>query len=50
MRPDVVGVIDGAFLSGPAVWHREIIWALSQGVQVLGAASMGALRAAATGR
>src|SRR5207244_1996778 len=30
----------------PAVWHKEILWALSQGVHVFGAASMGALRAA----
>ena len=29
-----------------SVWHREILWALSQGVHVFGAASMGALRAA----
>jgi hypothetical protein len=30
----------------PAVWHKEILWAISQGVAVYGSASMGALRAA----
>jgi hypothetical protein len=45
-RPDAIGLIDGAFRDVRAVWHREILWALSQGVHVLGAASMGALRAA----
>lgn len=39
-------IIDGLFQSEPAVRHKEILWALSQGVAVLGAASMGALRAA----
>lgn len=45
-RPAAIGLIDGAFLDVPAVWHREILWALGEGVPVLGAASMGALRAA----
>jgi len=45
-RPGTIALIDGAFLDVPAVWHREILWALRQGVKVLGAASMGALRAA----
>jgi len=45
-RPLAVGLIDGVFLHEPAVWHREILWALSEGVHVFGAASMGALRAA----
>lgn len=44
--PSAIGLIDGAFLEGPAVWHREILWALEGGVGVFGAASMGALRAA----
>jgi hypothetical protein len=30
----------------PAVWHKEILWAMSQGIHVYGSASMGALRAA----
>ncbi|MEJ1977085.1 MAG: TfuA-like protein [Acetobacteraceae bacterium] len=45
-RPQAIGLIDGAFRDVRAVWHREILWALSQGVHVFGAASMGALRAA----
>jgi hypothetical protein len=46
LRPSSIGLVDGAFLDVPAVWHREILWALEQGVRVFGAASMGALRAA----
>jgi hypothetical protein len=45
-HPRAIGLIDGVFLDVPAVWHREILWALSQGTHVFGAASMGALRAA----
>ncbi|MET0532372.1 MAG: TfuA-like protein [Microvirga sp.] len=45
-RPRVIAIIDGAFRNVPAVRHKEILWALSQGVHVFGAASMGALRAA----
>ena len=45
-RPRCIGLVDGAFLDVPAVWHREILWALEQGVQMMGASSMGALRAA----
>jgi hypothetical protein len=30
----------------PAVWHKEILWAMTRGIHVFGAASMGALRAA----
>ncbi|MGH1364925.1 MAG: TfuA-like protein [Calditrichia bacterium] len=44
--PDAIGIIDGYFENRPAIWHKEILWALKQGVQVFGAASMGALRAA----
>jgi hypothetical protein len=44
--PDVIGLIDGYFDRVPAPWHKEILWAMSQGIHVLGAASMGALRAA----
>ena len=39
-------LIDGMFEAGPSVWHKEILWALSRGIAVMGAASMGALRAA----
>ena len=45
-RPSAIGIIDGAFERVPAVWHKEILWALVQGIPVFGAASMGALRAA----
>ncbi|MER8072988.1 TfuA domain-containing protein [Streptomyces sp. NPDC094034] len=38
--------MDGYFEHVPAVWHKEILFAMSEGVKVLGAASMGALRAA----
>ena len=42
----IVGLIDGYFDGVPAVAHKEILWAIDSGVRVLGAASMGALRAA----
>ncbi len=45
-RPDVIGFVDGYFDKVPSVWHKEILLALSRGVRVLGASSMGALRAA----
>jgi hypothetical protein len=41
-----IGLIDGVFRDAPSVWHKEILFALDQGAEVLGAASMGALRAA----
>jgi hypothetical protein len=45
-NPQVIAIIDGYFERVPAVWHKEILWAMSQGIHVYGAASMGALRAA----
>jgi hypothetical protein len=45
-RPQIIGLIDGSFREVAAIWHREILFALSQGIHVFGAASMGALRAA----
>ncbi|HEX6292834.1 MAG TPA: TfuA-like protein [Herpetosiphonaceae bacterium] len=45
-KPRVIGLIDGVFLSKPAVWHKEILYALTCGIHVYGASSMGALRAA----
>ena len=45
-RPQIIGIIDGYFDRVPAVWHKEILWAMSQGIHVYGSASMGALRAA----
>lgn len=41
-----IGIVDGYFGNVPSVWHKEILYALSQGVAVFGASSMGALRAA----
>ncbi len=45
-RPDVIVLIDGYFNDVPAPWHKEILWVLKQGTTVIGASSMGALRAA----
>ena len=45
-RPRAIAIVDGYFQEVPSVWHKEILWALDQGVPVYGAASMGALRAA----
>jgi len=45
-RPRAIGIIDGYFEGVPAVWHKEILWAMAQGIHVFGSASMGALRAA----
>jgi hypothetical protein len=45
-HPQAIGIIDGYFDRMPAVWHKEILWAMSQGIHVFGSASMGALRAA----
>jgi hypothetical protein len=44
--PTAIAIIDGVFERVPAVWHKEILFALSQGVRVFGSSSMGALRAA----
>lgn len=45
-QPMAIGIIDGVFLDVLSVWHKEILLALDEGVEVYGAASMGALRAA----
>lgn len=45
-RPDAIGIIDGYFDCVPAVWHKEILWAMYQGIHVYGSGSIGALRAA----
>ena len=44
--PRIIAIIDGNFRHLAAVRHKEILWALSQGIHVFGAASIGALRAA----
>ena len=45
-HPTAIGIIDGYFEVVPTVWHKEILWAMAQGIHVFGAASIGALRAA----
>lgn len=45
-NPWAIGIVDGYFHRVPSVLHKEILWAIAQGIQVYGAASMGALRAA----
>lgn len=45
-RPAAIGIVDGYFGCVPSVWHKEILWAMHEGVHVYGSASMGALRAA----
>ncbi|WP_423066715.1 TfuA-like protein [Devosia sp. CN2-171] len=42
---EAIGLIDGVFGFVPSVWHKEILFALKSGVRVMGAASLGALRA-----
>ncbi len=42
----IIGLIDGVFHQESAVAHREILTAVKKGVVVVGASSMGALRAA----
>jgi hypothetical protein len=44
--PQIIGIIDGVVEPAPAVRHREILYALSEGVHVFGASGVGALRAA----
>jgi hypothetical protein len=45
-KPASILLIDGYFDHRLSVWHKEILWALTHGVRVYGASSMGALRAA----
>jgi len=42
----ILGLIDGVFFQDCSVAHREILSVLRRGVRVIGASSMGALRAA----
>lgn len=44
-KPSAILLLNGVFETAPAVRHKEILWALSQGVAVFGAAGIGALRA-----
>ncbi|APR76364.1 Hypothetical protein A7982_01711 [Minicystis rosea] len=47
-RPDVIGLVDGVFGQSLSVWHKEILFALEKGITLLGASSLGALRAVET--
>lgn len=44
-NPQAIVIIDGYFDSVPTIWHKEILWAMKQGIHVFGSSSMGALRA-----
>ncbi len=44
--PQVLCLIDGLFDAQPAPWHKELLMVMAAGTLVLGASSMGALRAA----
>jgi hypothetical protein len=44
-RPQTLVLLDGYYFDVPAVPHKEILYALDAGVRVIGAASLGALRA-----
>jgi len=41
-----IGIVDGVFGNMPSVWHKEILFAIAEGVEAAGAASTGALREA----
>jgi hypothetical protein len=45
-QDDTAVIIDGYFRERLSVGHKEILWLLNEGMQVIGGASMGALRAA----
>lgn len=46
LEPKKIIIIDGLYENVPSVWHKEILLAIELGIEVWGAASMGALRAA----
>jgi hypothetical protein len=45
-EPHTLVLLDGYYYTVPAVAHKELLYALDAGVRLIGAASMGALRAA----
>lgn len=45
-RPHAIGLVDGRFLDTLSVFHKELLYAMDNGAWVLGASSLGALRAA----
>ena len=44
-NPNIIGIIDGVFHQNSAVSHKEILNVMKKGIEVVGASSMGALRA-----
>ena len=46
LSPKVIAIVDGVFATAPSIWHKEILLAIDDGIAVVGASSMGALRAA----
>ena len=44
-NPDIIGIIDGVFHQNSSVGHKEILNVINEGITVVGASSMGALRA-----
>ncbi|HSL83540.1 MAG TPA: TfuA-like protein, partial [Thermoanaerobaculia bacterium] len=44
-EPHTIVLLDGVYFTEPAVTHKELLYTLQAGVRVLGAASLGALRA-----
>ncbi len=49
-RAELLILIDGTFHQNLSVWHNEVCYLLSLGVHIVGASSMGALRAVETER
>jgi hypothetical protein len=49
LSPRAIAIVDGVFAHTAAIWHKEILLALDDGISVFGASSMGALRAAELG-
>lgn len=45
-HPNAIVLIDGCFGQSLSVWHKELLFCLSNGIHVFGASSMGAIRAA----
>lgn len=45
-QPHAIALIDGAFMQNLATYHKELIDVMARGIWVIGASSMGALRAA----
>jgi hypothetical protein len=45
-HPSQIVLIDGVYFQSLSVWHKEIVYALLEGTVVIGAASIGAIRAA----